>query len=106
MAKLILFVSKGCPHCPKAAAVVMRIAREYEEDGLSYEKVRTRTERGKRLSVRFNVNVFPTLLMFDGDGRLRAKISGVPSEDVLKKKVELLLGLRKPLLSRFIPWRH
>lgn len=98
--KLMLFVSSGCPHCPRAEAAVRKVLPEYLGHGLEFEKVRVKTEGGKELSMRFGIVSLPTAIIIDDDGAERKRIVGVPGEDSLRAGIEGALGLRKSLLSR------
>jgi len=98
--KLMLFVSSGCPHCPKAEAAVSRVLPEYSGHGVEFEKVRTRTSEGKELSARYGIRGLPTILMIDDEGNELKRIVGAPSDDNLKGKIEGALGLKKGLFSR------
>lgn len=98
--KILLFVSSRCPHCPRAEAVVKKVAPEYYEQGVRFEKIRIKTGKGKQLSRRFNIRSMPTILILNDDEVEIQRIVGVPTEDNLKNKIEKDLGLKKPLLAR------
>ena len=100
MAEILLFGSSNCPHCPKAASVARRIIPEFRDQNLYYEKIRVKTQQGKDLSARYAVNAFPTMLLFDNEGNIKYKITGVPSKDSLRSKIEKLLGLKKSFFSK------
>jgi len=99
--KILVFVSSNCPHCPNAERVVREITPEYSKEGVSYEKIRTKTEEGKDLAIKYNVMGTPTILFLDDEGNELKKIIGTPSEENLRKKIETLLGLRKSFLNKF-----
>lgn len=103
--KLMLFMSSGCPHCPKAEAAVRRILPEYSSNGVEFEKVRTRTDKGKELSMRYGIRGLPTILMLDDEGNELKRMVGAPSDDNLRGKIEGALGLKKGLLSRLLGGR-
>ncbi len=100
-AHLLLFVSSHCSHCPGAEKVVEKIAPSYKEFGLSYRKIRIKTEEGKKLSSEYNVMGLPTLLFLDDGENEIKRMVGAPSEDNLKKNIEKVLGLKKSFFSRF-----
>ncbi len=100
MAKIYLFVSRNCPHCPRAASVLLKVIRHYEDYNLSYNKLRVKTEMGKTLSIRYGINAFPTALFFNEEDQLVSRISGVPSEETVKRKIDKLLGLNKSFFDR------
>jgi len=95
--KILLFVSSHCPHCPDAERIVRKIVPEY---GLSFSKIRMKTPKGKELSSKYNIMALPTLLILDNNENEVKRIVGVPDEDLLKNKIEKLLGLRKSFLGR------
>jgi thioredoxin 1 len=98
MMKVMLFVSSGCPHCPMAEAVVKKVIPKYK-GMVDFEKVRSKTEKGRELLSRLNVMSFPTIIFFK-DGEELGRIVGVPSEGSMKKKIEKYMGLRKSFFSR------
>ena len=100
MAEILLFVSSNCPHCPKAASVARKIIPEFDEQNLYYEKIRMKTQQGKDLASSYAVNAFPTMLLFDDEGNIKYKITGVPSKDSLRNKIQKLLGLKKSFFSK------
>ena len=100
MAEILLFTSSNCPHCPKAASVARKIIPEFKDQNLYYEKIRLKTQQGKELSARYAINAFPTMLLFDDDKNIKYKITGVPSKDSLRNKINKLLGLKKSFLDK------
>ncbi|MCK4729990.1 MAG: thioredoxin family protein [Candidatus Aenigmarchaeota archaeon] len=100
-AHLLLFVSSHCSHCPVAESVVEKIAPSYKEFGLSYRKIRIKTEEGKKLSSKYNIMGIPALLFLDNERNEIKRIVGAPSEDNLKSNIEKVLGLKKSFFSRF-----
>ena len=100
MAEILLFVSSNCPHCPKAASVARKIIPEFSDQNLYYKKIRIKTQQGKDLSARYAINAFPTMLLFDNEGNIKYKITGVPSKDSLRNKIQKLMGLKKSFFSR------
>ncbi len=98
--KILLFVSSRCPHCPSAESIVKKLAPEYYEHGLRFEKIRVKTGEGKRLAASFGVMSMPAILILDDDGNEIHRIVGVPSESGLKNKIESGLGLKKSFLDR------
>ncbi len=84
--KILLFTSSTCPHCPQAENVVKKVA-PYYKDRLQFEKIRIRTNKGKQLSIEFNIMSTPTILILV-DGIEKKRIIGVPSEDNFKNMIE------------------
>jgi len=98
--KLLVFVSPGCPHCPAAESVARRVAPEYNEFGLYFKKVRTRTDEGKRLSSMYRIMATPTILLVNDEGEEKKRIVGTPSESSLKNEIEKALGLKKSFFGK------
>ena len=99
MAKLLVFVSSKCPHCPKAEGIAKEVAKKYAEQGLSFEKVRVRTGEGKQAAKELGVRSLPATVLMQ-DGREKKRFVGVPDQPALEKNVEEALGLRKSLFSK------
>lgn len=100
--KILVFVSSNCPHCPKAEHVVKEIVPEYRDYGVSFEKIRVKTNRGKKLSTKFGVMALPTILMLDENGDEIKRIVGAPTENPFRNAIEKELGLRKSFLDRIL----
>ena len=98
--KLLVFVSSTCSHCPEAEQVARIVCPEYSEYGLSHEKVRVKTSRGKELSERYQVRSVPTLIFINEDGTEITRIIGALSEEGLRKKIEILLGIKESFLKK------
>ena len=98
--RVLVFVSPKCSHCPAAEALVKRIAPEYQNQGLSYQKIRTKTSEGKKLSQEYNVLATPTILFLDKSGKEIKRIVGVPSENNLRGDIESALGIKKSFFSK------
>ena len=45
--KILVFVGSHCPHCPAAVKVVKDVSGEYRKYKIRFEKIRTRTLKGK-----------------------------------------------------------
>ena len=84
--KILLFTSPTCLHCPQAENVVKKVA-PYYKDRLQFEKIRIRTDKGKQLSIEFNVMSTPTILILV-NGIEKKRIIGAPSENNFKNMIE------------------
>lgn len=98
--KILLFVSAHCLHCPKAERNVKRIVPIYSIYGVTFSKIRMQSAEGKELAAKHYVMATPTIIILDNNGNEQQRIVGVPSEDLIKRTIERLLGLRKSFLSR------
>ncbi|MCD6414584.1 MAG: thioredoxin family protein [Candidatus Diapherotrites archaeon] len=98
--KLLLFTSSHCPHCPKAVKMAKRILPEFKGKDVDYRKIRMKTSEGKRLADEYDVNATPTILAFDGSGKLIKKIVGVPNEGELRNAIKKGLGEKTSFLSK------
>ncbi|MCK4491756.1 MAG: thioredoxin family protein [Candidatus Altiarchaeales archaeon] len=100
--KILLFVSSRCSHCPGAERIVKEVVPEYSDYGVSFEKIRMKTGRGKRLSSEFNIMAVPTVLMLDDGGNEAKRVVGAPTESSLRNEIEKNLGLRKSFFDRIL----
>ena len=100
--KMILFVSSGCPACPRGEKIAKRVSRDYAEKGLVFQKVRLKTKEGKVLADKFNIRTTPTIVLLDENGEETKRFVGVPEEEGLRDKVEQALGLRKSLIWKLL----
>lgn len=98
--KILLFVSSHCSYCPDAERIVKRIVPEYSNYGITLEKIRIKTGRGKELSSKFNIMATPTILILGERGDETKRIVGVPGENSLRNEIEKELGLRKSFFDR------
>ncbi len=98
--EVLLFTSSKCVHCPSAERLAKSVLPEYYDKGLVFRKVRVRTSEGKELANRFNVMGTPTFIFLDDEGRLLARLVGVPSKEKLRGEVEKGLGIKRSFLSR------
>jgi len=93
--KILVFVGSHCPHCPVAVKVVNDVLREYREYKITYEKIRTKTKSGKKLSGQYNITSVPTVIMLDEKGNEFKRITGAPKHSSLRSDVEQALGIKK-----------
>ncbi|MCD6495883.1 MAG: thioredoxin fold domain-containing protein [Candidatus Aenigmarchaeota archaeon] len=93
--RVILFVSSNCVHCPKAEKVAEKVMPDYYQHGLTFRKARTRGGEGKQLARQFDIRGVPAMVFLDDGGNEVRRITGVPSEQNLRKDIEKQLGLRK-----------
>ncbi|RLI90262.1 MAG: hypothetical protein DRO89_06150 [Candidatus Altiarchaeales archaeon] len=98
--KVLLFVSSHCSHCPSAERIVKKIVPEYSSYGVTFEKIRIKTKRGKELSSKFNIMATPTILILNESGDEAKRIVGTPGENSLRRGIEKELGLRKSFFDR------
>ncbi len=98
--ELLVFVSSGCPHCPKAASLAKKVALSHESHGLEYRKVRAKTPEAKELSGKFGISAYPTIVCVDGDENQLFRFVGTPEEGALINKLEKALGIKKSLIRK------
>ena len=93
--KILVFVGSHCPHCPAAVKVVKDVSGEYRKYGVTFEKIRTRTPEGKKLSGNYGISAVPTIIILDEKGNESKRITGAPKESSLKSDIEEILGIKK-----------
>jgi len=98
--RLLVFVSSSCSHCPAAERVARKVSLEYSKYDFFYEKVRTRSPQGIELSKKYFIMSVPTLLFIDEEGNELGRIVGAPSEMGLRKKIEIILGIKEPFFKK------
>ena len=97
--EILLFVSPGCPHCPRAEYTAKKVVPEYSDYGVVLKKIRTKTREGRELSSQLNVMSTPTMVFIRGDAVVD-RIVGAPELSSLRKRIEKVLGLRKSFFGR------
>ncbi len=100
--RILVFVSHRCPHCPKAVAGVKAVAPDYASYGVSFEKIRVKSKRGKLLSSQHGVRSLPTVLFLDDEGVELDRSVGAPRESSLRDKIEKALGIKKSFMDRVL----
>jgi len=98
--EILVFVSSHCPHCPKAVAIVKKVACQYSNHNLEYRKIRANTPEAKDISPNYNITAYPTTVFLNDDKEFLYKVTGVPSEENLKKKIDQFLGLKKSFWNK------
>ena len=98
--QLLVFVSSHCSYCPQAVTIVREVVSQYTDHNLSYEKVRAKTERAKKVSGEYNISAYPTIVGLNDDNKMVFNIVGVPDKQKLINEIEKLLGLRKSFFDR------
>ena len=98
--ELLVFVSSGCPHCPKAAALAKKIVARYGSHGVEYKKIRAKTDEAKEISGEFGITAYSTIVCVDDDKNKLFRFVGTPEENTFVDKIEKALGIKKSLLSR------
>ncbi len=100
--RILVFVSSRCPHCPKAIRSVKEVAPDYVSYGVSFEKIRVKSRRGKLLSSRYGVQSLPTVLFLDDEGVELDRSVGAPRVSRLRDKIEKSLGIKKSFMDRVL----
>ena len=89
-AKIEVFTSPTCPHCPKAKANVDEFAKG--RDDIRIIHTNTGTSDGARRAQQFDVRSVPTIFVTGPGYPDRIGYIGVPSKDRLGKLVDIALG--------------
>ena len=105
-AKIEIFTSPTCPHCPSAK----RIAEEITNDRNDVKVVETSThsKKGQKRAKSLQVRSLPTIFVTSTEYEGKIGHVGTPSKDRLSQMVNIALGLedwpeKKPgLVSRLL----
>ncbi|MFB9642582.1 TlpA family protein disulfide reductase [Agromyces lapidis] len=87
-ATLVQFSTEFCGRCPAAARLLGAIAAD--EPGTRHVEIDL-THRAD-LAARFGISQTPTTLLLDADGVVRARIGGAPRADVVRARLDDILG--------------
>ncbi|MFF2496301.1 TlpA family protein disulfide reductase [Agromyces sp. NPDC058064] len=87
-ATLLQFSTEFCSRCPAAARLLGAIADD--EAGTRHVEVDL-THRAD-LAARFRISQTPTTLLLDADGAVRARIGGAPRAEVVRARLDDILG--------------
>ena len=102
-AKIEIFTSPTCPHCPKAVKKAEELAKE--RDDIKILEISTATKNGQKKARELNVRSVPTLFITGPGYEDRIGHVGVPSRNALEKMIAIALGKeqwkeKKSLFSR------
>jgi len=89
-AKIEVYTSPTCPHCPHAKKVVGEFAKDNEE--VKFVEVSTATHDGQKRAQRMNIRSVPTLVITGPGTSETIGYVGVPSNNQLKKMIDIALG--------------
>ncbi|TFC76942.1 thioredoxin [Cryobacterium cheniae] len=95
-ATLVQFSTRQCARCPGTRVLLAGLARS--RPGVAHLDVDLTHRRD--LANRFGILQTPTTLILDGTGRVRARIGGVPSRDVVLQQLDDLSGSTHDQLAR------
>jgi len=90
-AKIEVFTSPTCPHCPHAKKVVQELSKERED--IKFIETSTATHKGQKRSESLGVRSVPTLFIKGPGYPDRIGYVGTPSKSQLNKMVNIALGL-------------
>ncbi len=89
---VIIFSSRKCGYCKRAKVMMVEMADEYG-DAIAFLIVKKET--GHELVMEFRVHNYPTVFVFSR-GRQVDKWTGAIKEDEMRKRLDHLLGKRRP----------
>jgi glutaredoxin len=92
-AKIEVFTSPTCPHCPSAKKAVMKFAEG--KDYIKIVETSTATHEGQKRARQYEVRSVPTLFVTSSSYPDKIGYVGVPSENGLKKMTDIALGKDK-----------
>lgn len=89
-AKIEIFFSPTCPHCPNALRVAKELSKERED--FKIVETNTWTEKGKRRAEHYNIRSVPTLFITGSGYPERIGYIGAPSKEKLNKMLNIATG--------------
>ena len=92
-AKVMLFHSPFCPHCPPAKKLIEKIARNREDIVLLM--FNTNTPEGVRKATEMDIVSTPTFIITGPGHDENIGLRGIQNESVLNKYIDIALGKRK-----------
>jgi protein-disulfide isomerase len=92
-AKIQLFSSPTCPHCPHAKKAIMNVLKKRDDAKLI--ELSTATQVGRKKANLYGVRGVPTLFVSGPGHEERIGYVGVPSTDGLNKMINISLGKEK-----------
>jgi len=90
-AKIYLFTSPTCPHCPAAKKALHEFKNT--RDDISFSEYPTYTKTGRKMARKYSIMSVPTIII-DGPGYQPIGLRGVQSQEALNKYVDIALGNR------------
>ena len=92
-AKIEVFTSPTCPHCPGAKKAVEEVVSK--RDDVSYRELSTVTKEGSEKAKAFQIYSVPTIFIKGPAVDEILAIRGVPSIEKLNELIDISLGLRE-----------
>ena len=89
-AKIEIFTSPTCPHCPSAKRAVSDFAKN--RDDVKVVETSTATKKGSDRAMRFDVRGVPTIIVTGPGTDERIGYVGAPSKSGLEKMVRIAKG--------------
>jgi len=90
-AKIEVFTSPTCPHCPSAKKVAEDLAAE--RDDVKVIETSTYSKKGQKRAESMQIRSVPTLFITSSEYEGRIGHVGTPSKDRLTQMVNITLGL-------------
>ena len=90
-AKIEVFTSPTCPHCPNAKRIAEEIAND--RDDVKVVETSTYSKKGQKRAKSLQVRSVPTLFITGPEYEGRIGYVGTPSKDRLSQMVNIALGL-------------
>ncbi len=88
-AKVMLFTSPTCPHCPAAKNFMKEYSKKRGD--ITYIEYSTATREGHKKAQKYNVMSVPTFII-KGPGFDPIGLRGLQSEKIMDKYIDIALG--------------
>lgn len=92
-AKVYLFTSPTCPHCPVAHNFMEEFKKERED--IVYQEYSTATREGHLKAEKYGVMSVPTFIIRGHAYPQNIGLRGVQSKDAMNKYIDIALGKRE-----------
>jgi len=91
-ARIEVFTSPTCPHCPHAWALAQEINRE--RDDVKIIELSTASKEGRRKADKYHIMSVPTIIIKGSFGE-PIGLQGVPAKSSFNKAIDISLGIKE-----------
>lgn len=92
-AKMLLFTSPTCPHCPAAKQAAAEVAKSRND--VVFEELSTALPKTQKKAQKYEIRSVPTFIINGPAFSENIGLAGVQSKEVLHKYLDISLGKRE-----------